>query len=217
MFVEPDPFLLVEEGFAGEGPALDVEEFLLVAVTLEHDVALLADALDFAERGLKLENAEVVERGEGDDEVEGFVLEGIGILGAVQEKVGLELGMHAGEAVFGDVKSDDLKSGLEELHFVKEKAFPASDIEHARTGFEPVGVDESLGNGFPAASEILVTTVAEPTVAIPVIELIFLGLQHAGNLVVDHPSDNIAVGGFVKWRNEMTELGHRKRNLKLET
>ncbi len=103
------------------------------------------------------------------------------------------------------------------MHFVKEKAFPASDIKHARTGFEPVGVDESLGNGFPAASEILVTTVAEPTVAIPVIEFIFLGLQHAGNLVVDHPSDNIAVGGFVKWSYKMTELGHRKRNLKLET
>jgi len=74
-----------------------------------------------------------------------------------------------------------------------------------------------LGYRLPAASEILVSTVAEPTVAIPVIELIFLGLQHAGNLVVDHPSDNIAVGSFVKWSNEMTELGHRKRNLKLET
>jgi hypothetical protein len=74
-----------------------------------------------------------------------------------------------------------------------------------------------LGNGFPAAREILVTTVAEPTVAIPVIEFIFFGLQHAGNLVVNHPSDNIAVGGFVKWSNKMTELGHRKRNLKLET
>ena len=209
MFVEPDPFLLVEEGFAGEGPALDVEEFLLVAVTLEHDVALLADALDFAERGLKLENAEVVERGEGDDEVEGFVLEGIWILGAVDEEIGLELGMHAGETVFGDVKSDDLESGLEELHFVKEKAFPASDIEHARTGFEPVGVDESLGNGFPAASEIFVSTVAETSVTVPVVKLIFLGFEHAGDFLIDHAGEDIAGGGFVKGSNKITELGHR--------
>ena len=74
-----------------------------------------------------------------------------------------------------------------------------------------------MGNGFPAAREILVSTIAEPTVTIPVIELIFLGLQHAGDFVIDHASKDIAVGGFVKWSDEMTELGHRKRNLKLET
>ena len=74
-----------------------------------------------------------------------------------------------------------------------------------------------MGNGFPAASEILVTTITEPAVTIPVIELIFFGLKHAVNLVVDHPSKHIAVGGFVKWSYKMTELGHRKRNLKPET
>ena len=85
MVVEPDPFLLVEEGFAGEGPALQVEEFLLVPVALKHDVALFADALDFAEGFLKFKNPEVVKRGERDNEVEGFVLEGIGILRAMGE------------------------------------------------------------------------------------------------------------------------------------
>lgn len=74
-----------------------------------------------------------------------------------------------------------------------------------------------MGYGLPAASEILVSTIAKPTVTIPVIELIFLCLQHAGNLVVDHPSDNIAAGGFVKRSDEIAELGHRKRNLKIET
>ena len=62
--VEPDPFLLIEEGFAGESPTLEVEEFLFVAVALEHDVALLADPLDFGESGLEFENPEVVKRGE---------------------------------------------------------------------------------------------------------------------------------------------------------
>jgi hypothetical protein len=62
--VEPDPFLFIEEGFAGESPTLEVEEFLFVAVALEHDVALLADPLDFGESSLEFENPEVVKRGE---------------------------------------------------------------------------------------------------------------------------------------------------------
>ncbi len=103
------------------------------------------------------------------------------------------------------------------MHFVKEKSFSTADIKHARTGFEPVGIDKSLGNRFPAASKIFVSTVAEPTVAVPVVELIFLGFEHACDFVIDHASKDIAVGGFVKWSDEMTELGHRKRNLKLET
>jgi len=214
MFVEPDPFLLVEEGFAGESPALDIEEFLLVAVALEHDVALLADALDFAECGLQFEDPEVVKRGEGDDEVEGFVLEGVWILGAVQEEVRFELGMHTGEAVLGDVESNDLDTGFEELHFVKEKAFSASDIEHARTGFEPVSVDESLGNGFPAASKIFVSTVTEAPVTVPIVELIFLGFEHAGDFVIDHAGEDITGGGFVERSYKITELGHKR---KLET
>ncbi len=61
---------------------------------------MFADALDFAEGGLKLEDAKVVERGEGDNKIEGFVLERIWILSAVDKEIGLELGMHAGETVF---------------------------------------------------------------------------------------------------------------------
>jgi hypothetical protein len=131
VFVEPDPFVFVEEGFTGECPALNVEQLLLVAIALEHDVALFANSLDFTESGLKLEDTKVVKGGEGDNEIEGFVLERIWILGAVDEEVRLELGMYASEPVLGDVESDDLESGLEELHFVKEKAFSASDIKHA--------------------------------------------------------------------------------------
>jgi hypothetical protein len=130
VLVEPDPFVFVEEGFTGECPALNIEQLLLVPIALEHDVALFADALDFAEGGLKLEDAKVVECGEGDNKIKGFVLERIWILGAVNEEVRLELGMYASEPVLGDVESDDLESGLEELHFVKEKSFSTTDIEN---------------------------------------------------------------------------------------
>ena len=77
VFVEPDPFVLIEEGFTGEGPTLNIEQLLLVAIALEHDVALFSDSLNFTESGLKLEDTKVVKRGEGDDEVEGLVLEGV--------------------------------------------------------------------------------------------------------------------------------------------
>jgi hypothetical protein len=200
--------LLIEEGFAGEGPTLKVEEFLLVAVALEHDVALLADPLDLGEGGLEFENPEVVESGKGDDEIEGFVLEGIWVLGAVEEKVGLELGMDAGETVLGDVEPDDFESGFEELHFVKEKGFSAADIENARTGFKAVGVDEGLGDRLPATGEVFVAAIAETAVAIPIVEFVFLGLEHAGDLVVDHAGEDIASRGFMEWGDEVAELGH---------
>jgi hypothetical protein len=216
VIVEPNPFLLIEEGFAGEGPALEVEEFLFVAVALKHYVALLADPLDFGESGLEFENPEIVKRGEGDDEIEGFVLEGIGILGAVEEEVGLELGMDAGEAVLGDVEPDDFESGLEELHFVKEKTFSATDIEDARTGFEAVGVDEGLGNRLPSPGKVFVAAIAETAVAIPVIEFVFLGLEHAGDLVVDHAGEDIAGCGFMEWGDEVAELGHGVRRVKVK-
>ena len=195
---------------------MEVEEFLLVAVALEHDVALLADPLDFGERGLELENPEVVECGKGDDEIEGFVLEGIWILGAVEEKVSLELGMDAGETVLGDVEPDDFESGFEELHFVKEKGFSAADIENARTGFEAVGVDEGLGDRLPSAGKVFVAAVAETAVAIPVVEFVFLGLEHAGDLVVDHAGEDIAGRGFMEWGDEVTELGHGVRRVKVK-
>jgi hypothetical protein len=131
VFVEPDPFVLVEEGFTGEGPTLNIEQLLLVAIALEHDVALFADPLNFTEGGLKFENTEVVERGKGDNEIEGFVLEGVWILSAMDKEVRLELGVHTSEPVFGDVKSDNLELRLEELHFVKEKSFSTTDIENA--------------------------------------------------------------------------------------
>ena len=90
MFVEPDPFVFVEEGFTCEGPTLNIEQLLLVAIALKHDVALFANSLDFAKGGLKFENAEVVERGEGDNKIEGLVLERIWILSAVDKEIGLE-------------------------------------------------------------------------------------------------------------------------------
>jgi hypothetical protein len=130
VFVEPDPLVFVEEGFTCERPTLNIEQLLLVAIALEHDVALFSDSLNFTESGLKLEDTEVVERGEGDNEIEGFVIEGVWILSTVDKEVRLELRMHACEPVLGYVESDNLERRFKELHFVKEKSFSTTDIEN---------------------------------------------------------------------------------------
>jgi hypothetical protein len=164
---------------------------------------LLADALDFAEGGLEFENAKVVERSEGDDEIERIVLEWIGVLCAMGEEVGLEVGMAAGKAVLGDVETHYVEARLEELEFIKEKTLAAADIENAGPGFEAVGVNQGLCDGFPTTGEIFVAAVAEAAVAIPVIEFVFLRLEHASDLVVDHAGEDIAGGGFVEWGDEV--------------
>jgi hypothetical protein len=171
---------------------------------------LLANTLDFSEGGLEFENPKVVESGEGDDEIERFVLEGIWILRAVEEEVGFEFRMDAGKAMLGDVEPDDFESGLEELEFIKEKTFSATDIEDARTGFEAVSVDEGLGNRLPSPGKVFVAAIAETAVAIPVVEFVFFGLEHAGDLVVDHAGEHIAGSGFMEWGDEVAELSHGK-------
>ena len=206
--VEPDPLFLVEEGFTSKGPALEVEEFLLVPIALKHDVALLADALDFGECALELKNPKVVESGEGDNEIKGFVFEGIRILRAVGEEVGLKIGMATRESVLGYVEADNLQGGFEELELVEKKRFSTADIQNARTGLEPVGFNEGLSDGFPTPCEIFVAAIAEPAITIPIVELIFLRFQHAGDLVVNHAGEDIALGGFMERCDEVAELGH---------
>src|SRR5207247_9722047 len=63
--------------------ALEVEELLLVPVALEHDVLGAADPLDLLERGLQLEEPQVVQGTERDDEVEVVVRPRVRVLRAV--------------------------------------------------------------------------------------------------------------------------------------
>src|SRR5438132_9812959 len=80
VFVEPDPLCGVEERLAREGPALKVEELLLVVVALEHDVPVFADTLNLGEGRLQLEQPQVVQAAEGEDEIEVLVAPWIAIL-----------------------------------------------------------------------------------------------------------------------------------------
>ena len=111
--------------------------------------------------------------------------------------------MLACEPVLGNVEPNDFESGFEELEFVKEESFTATDIKDAGACLEPIGVDKSLGDWFPPAGEIFLAAVAEASVAVPVVEFVFLGLEHAGDFVINHASENIACGGFVKGSDEV--------------
>ena len=57
MPIEPDPLGGIKEGFTGQRPALEIELLKFISVALEHDVALLADALDFRERAATFKDA----------------------------------------------------------------------------------------------------------------------------------------------------------------
>jgi hypothetical protein len=85
MAVKPDPLGGIEEGFAGKGPALEVELFLLIAIAFQHHIAVFTDPLDLAERGFQFKNPKVVETAERNHKVEVIVAKRIGILGAVAE------------------------------------------------------------------------------------------------------------------------------------
>ncbi len=53
VLVEPDPFRRVKELFGRQRPAFEIELLELVPIALDHDVLVLADALDFLQRRLQ--------------------------------------------------------------------------------------------------------------------------------------------------------------------
>src|SRR5215217_8656202 len=130
--VEPDPFGGVEKRFARERPALQIELLELAAVAFEHDVALLADALDFGQRRLQLEQPQVVKAAERNHQVELVVAERISILRAVLEELVLHVRVGVGEAMIRDVEARDLEARLDLQHLVEQKALAATDVEHLR-------------------------------------------------------------------------------------
>ena len=111
----------------------------------------------------------------------------------MQKKARFQLRMSIGKTMFGDIKPNNFKAWFKELHFVKEKSLATPNIKHARTGFESVCIDESLGNRLPSACEILVTAVTEATITIPIIELIFFGFNHTSHFIIHHAGEHIAI------------------------
>jgi hypothetical protein len=85
MVEEPNPLGSIEEGFACEGPALQIEKLGLVSVTLHQDVTVLRDPRHLSQRGSELEQAQVMKASKGNRKVEVLIAERVRILGLVNE------------------------------------------------------------------------------------------------------------------------------------
>src|ERR1700734_749834 len=211
MVIEPDPFRRVQDRFRGQRPAFEIELLELVAVALEHDVFVLADPVDLLHCGFELEQAQIVQAAERDHQIERAVAVRIAVLGAIAEQIRLDLVAGLGEAVFRDVEAGDLEPGQDLLHLVEQERLAAADVEHARSVLEPIDVDQGLRHRFPAAVDELVAAVAVTAVAVPVIELVFLGLHHAMGFVVVHARQVIALRRLVQRGDDVEQASHYSR------
>src|SRR6185437_3477923 len=133
VIVEPDPRPRVEECLGRQCPALKIEQFLLIAITLDHEVLVFANALDFANGGLQLEHFQVVQTTKRNDEVKMLIGPLITLLRAVTEQCTFEIRVLRRQAVFGNIKADQLQPRLDQLHFIQKKRLAAADIQNART------------------------------------------------------------------------------------
>ena len=169
---------------------------------------MLADALDFGKSGPQLEDLEVVERTEGNNEVERLVAERIAVLRPVAEQIILDLGVGVGEPVFRYVEADQFGLGQQPLELAQQVALAAADIEDANLALQTVQVDQPLRHRRPAALDVAIAAIAVAPVAVPIVAFVFLRLQHAMNLLVHHPPDVVTLGGAVQRRHEIEQPAH---------
>ena len=137
-----------------------------------------------------------------------LVAERIAVLRAIAEQIRLDLLARIGEAVLRDVEAGDLQLGQELLHLVEQERLAAADVENLGSVLEPVDVDQRLRHRRPAAVDELVAAVAVAAVAVPVVELVFLRLQHAVDLVVDHARQVVALGRLMQRRHDVQQSTH---------
>src|SRR5580698_2950134 len=143
--VEPDPRRHVVECLCSQRPAFHVELLELAPVTLDHDVLVLADALDLLHRGLQFEHLQIVQRAERDHEIERFVAERIRVLRAIAEQIVPDFFLGIGEAMLGDVEADDLGFRQQQLEFVQQESLAATDVENPALALEAMEVDQQIG------------------------------------------------------------------------
>lgn len=208
MTIEPNPFRCVQDGFGCERPAFKVELLELVPVTFDHNVFIIADALDLLHRGFQLVQTQIVQGAERDHQIEMFVTERIAVLSAIAEQIGLDVIASFGEAVLGNIESGDLQVGQDLFHFVEQEGLAATDVENLRPVLEAVDVDQGFRDRGPTALNELVPAVSVAAVAVPIVEFVFLRLHHAVDLVVHHPRQVIPLGRLVERRHDFQQSTH---------
>src|SRR5579859_4298668 len=145
------PFGRRMEDAAGELPVHQVHLLALVAIGLDADVfGAASDALDLAERRMELVVVEIVQRIDGNHEVE--MLVGIG---QPDRRADLTEWPHAldgvRDPVSRDVDAGDLDPRYAFREIVQQETLARSDVEHAHPGLEAVGSNHRVGDLAPAA------------------------------------------------------------------
>lgn len=143
-----------------------------------------------------------------DHQVKGTIVKGISVLRTIGKEVASYGFWRIFDPMAGNVEAADLRLEQEELEFVKQVGLAAAHIEYGGIFPEAVGGDQLFGNTFPAAI-LPVPTVAETAVTVTVVELVFLCLLYAVDLVVHHPGRVVAIGLFVQRSEEVQQPSHR--------
>src|SRR4029077_12122271 len=172
--VEPDPFRRMQDGFGSKRPAFEVELLEFVPVALDHNVLILADPLDFLHRRLKLEQTQIVQRAKRDHQIEMLVPEGVSVLCAIAEQIGLDVIAGFRKTMSGNVKTGDLQVGQDLFHFVEQESLAATHVENSRPVLEAVDIDQRLRYGGPASLDEFVPTITISSVAVPIVVFVFL-------------------------------------------
>ena len=165
-----------------------------------------ADADDLLQRLVEIVAVEVVQRVDGDHQVEALVRERqFGGAGHLEAWLDLFLGVLDGVA--GDVDADDLdaRHGLGEI--VEDEALAAADVEDAVARLDAVVLDHGVGH-LPPAAVVAVAAVAGLAVAVPVVDVPFLGQPGGFGLgKLGHPRHVVALRALVD-RGKKIDVSH---------
>ncbi len=112
------------------------------------------------------------------------------------------------EPVTRDVEADELGLGQQQLELVQQKALAAADVEDANLALEAVQIDQRLRDRLPAALDVAIAAIAVAPVAVPVVGLVFLGLEHAVDLLVHHAADIVPLGHLVQRGDDVEQTTH---------
>src|SRR5262249_34935681 len=94
------------------------------------------------------------------------------------------------------------------LELVEQVSLAATDVEDPGVALESVDIDQFLRGWRPVSLDEAIAAVAVAPVAVPIVGLVLLGLQHAMHLVVDHAREVVALGRAVHRGHDVEQSAH---------
>ena len=139
---------------------------------------------------------------ERNDQVEVLVAPRERILRAITEQPAADRLRRVAQAVQRDVEAGNLCLGQELMKFVKQVGLSTTDVEDPGVRLEPIGRNQPFGHRFPAPV-VFVSAVTVAPVAVPIVEFILFGFEHALNLVIHHAREIVPLGFLVQRSHEI--------------